>query len=553
MKYFKFFLLTSMFTSIFPSSGLAISKESFTIGTIAEFESLQPVIATQAAAHYMIYMTWRPLVYLDQDNKWQTSILTKVPTIENKSAKRKGQGLEVNIEIIEKAVWGDGTPITCKDIEFGRKVLVNKNVSIAARDPYENVEKITWDEKKPKKCQIILKVAKFDFFYSLPEPLPAHIEEPVFEKHKDQSEGYDRNTLYVKQPNTPGLYNGPYMISEVKLGSHVVLVRNPKYFGKAPYFDKIIYKLIASNNTFEANLRSGILDMVSPPGGMSLDQATEFESKIKADKLPYKAVFEDGVIYSHLELNMANPILADLRVRKALSHGFSKEEMIKTLIAGKARPAISNVSPRDPWFTSKVPTYSYNKREAIKLLEEAGWKKGPDGIRVKDGKKLTLNLMSVSGAKVNEMVQVYLQNQYRQIGIEITIKNEPARVFFGETTTHRKFDIAFFAWGSIAESSPRSTLHSTMIPTDKNAWSGQNYTGINIPELDKLIDQLEQELDANKRKAISHKIQAIYAREIPVIPMYFRQNTGIIPAGLKGYRMSGHSFYETLEIEKWSL
>lgn len=549
-KMFVFILPILLFI---PKTWSAVSQETLSIGTIAEFDTLNPIIVTQAAAKYMLYLSWRPSVGLDLKNKWVPIVLKQFPTLENKLVQKKGKGLIINFEILPQAVWGDGTPMTCKDLDLSRKIQLHPNVSIANKEPFENISSFTWDDKNPKKCRMETKIAKYDYYGSIPDPIPSHLEGPVFEKYNGEREGYDRNTLYVKTPNNPGLYFGPYVISQVQLGSHVVFTQNPRWYGKKPFFKKVIFKLIGNNNTMEANLRSGVIDLISPPGGLGVDQANELDEKIKREKLPFEVQFRDGNVYSHIDLNMDNPILSDIRVRKALAMGINKKEMVKNLLANRAKIAVSNVPENDPWFTKKVTTYEYNKKAAASLLDEAGWKIGSTGIREKNGKKLSLTIMAVAGAKTTDAIQAYMQNQWKQLGIEVLIKNEPARVFFGETTTKRKFDMALYAWVSIPESSPRSTMHSSMISSEKNSWSGQNYHGLSNKELDENIDKLEQELNFNKRKAYAQKVMEIYNREIPVIPLYFRQSNAVYPSNLKGYEISPNYFYETLYIENWIL
>jgi peptide/nickel transport system substrate-binding protein len=244
--------------------------------------------------------------------------------------------------------------------------------------------------------------------------------------------------------------------------------------------------------------------------------------------------------------------LADLKVRRALAHGLNKKEMIESLLEGKGRIADHFVTEKDPWYTDKVPKYDYSIRTANKLLDEAGWKKGADGIRVKDGKKMVLTIMGAAGVKLNDNIETYIQDQWKTIGIQINIKNEPARVFFGDTIRDRNFDLALYSWVSIPDNSPRSILHSVSIPSVANSKAGQNYTGYKNKEVDHLIDQLEVELDAKKRADIGKKILAIYARDLPVLPLYYRAVNAVIPAGLKNYHLSGHLYYETLNVEDWT-
>src|SRR5690606_21117519 len=124
------------------------------------------------------------------------------------------------------------------------------------------------------------------------------------------------------------------------------------------------------------------------------------------------------------------------------------------------------------------------------------------------GERLTLELMTTAGNRSRELVEQVAQSQWRALGIDVRIRNEPARVFFGQTMTQRKFGaLAMYAWISSPENVPRTTLHSKEIPTAENGWSGQNYPGFRNAEMDALIDKVEVELDREKRRAMWHRIQ----------------------------------------------
>lgn len=533
------------------SAATTTPTDTLNVGMGAEFENLNPLIASQAATKYLLYLAHRPLIVLTPDLQWKPQMIKEIPTLKNKLLKQKGKSLEMVFEILPEIQWGDGVPVTCKDIDFSVKVGKSKNISIPDREKFENIESVVADAKNPKKCTLTFAKGKFDYFANLPEVVPEHLEGPIFEKYGSKVQAYDQNSLYTKNPTNPGLYNGPYVISEVKLGSHVILTFNPK-FAKQPKFKKIVIKLIPNTGTLEANLRSQSINMVASAAGFSLDQAVVFDKKVKSENIPYQVIFEDGVVYAHVDINLDNPILSDIKVRQALAYGLNKKEMVESLLEGKARIAYHFVTDKDPWYTDRVPKYDYSPRTANKILDEAGWKKGSDGIRVKNGKKLSLTIMAAAGVKLNDNIQTYIQEQWKNIGLQLSIKNEPARVFFGETVRDRKFDLALYSWVSIPDNSPRSVLHSASIPSVANSKAGQNYTGYKNKLVDGLIDQLELELDAIKRAEIGKKILNIYATDLPVLPLYYRANNSVIPAGLKNYRLSGHLYYETLNVEDWT-
>ena len=151
-----------------------------------------------------------------------------------------------------------------------------------------------------------------------------------------------------------------------------------------------------------------------------------------------------------------------------------------------------------------------------------------------DGKTLSLELATTAGNRSRELVEQVLQSQWKQIGVGIRIHNEPARVLFGETLPHRRFDLAMYAWMSAPENSPRSLFRSDEVPDAANNYAGENLSDYKNPEMDRIIDALEIELDPDKRKALWADAQRLYATELPSLPLFFRSDTFILPKWLTG-------------------
>lgn len=550
-----------IFLAISFSINAKTTNTELKIGISQEFDTLNPMLINMVAATYISAMVNRRITVLDKNNKWISQISKEIPTIENGLAKIITDGGKKKIvtqwEIKENAKWGDGVPVTCEDIIFSRKIALSNNISIPERELYSQIEKIDVDSKNPKKCTFTYEKAIWNYpnqlgtFYIVPK----HLEEKIYEKHKNEKEGYEKNSNYSRNPTNPGLYNGPYIVTAIKLGDYVALAPNKYFYGEMPKIKKIIIKLIPNTGTLEANIRSGTIDKIAVLG-LTFDQAISLEKKIKSENVNFLVEFQPSAVHEHIDLNLDHPILKDLRVRKALATAIDKEQLVKSLFEGKQPAALHFITQNDPWYTEDpkwVSTYRYSKRQAAKLLEDAGWKIGSNGYRYKDGKKLSLNFMTTAGNKTREAVQVYLQNQWKQVGIEIVIKNEPARVFFGETTKKRKFDMAMYAWVASVESNPRSTLHSQMIPTEKNGWSGQNYPGWKNAKVDKTIDEMEGEFNSKKRVELAAQLQKQYTDELPVLPLYYRTDNAVIPKNMKNFKMTGHQFTEANDVEHWNL
>ena len=264
--------------------------------------------------------------------------------------------------------------------------------------------------------------------------------------------------------------------------------------------------------------------------------------------------YQPGLIYEHLTPNFDNPILRDPRVRRALLLGLDREAISERLFGGRQPVADTNVNPLDWIHSGETRTYSYDPAAAAGLLEAAGWTPGAGGIRRRGGggEPLRLELMTTAGDRTRELVEQVIQSQWRELGVDVRIRNEPPRVFFGDTVARRKFTgFAMFAWISSPEASPRGALHSEEIPRPENGWSGNNVAGYVNPEADRLTDAIEVELNRERRRALWAELQSLYAEDLPALPLYFRANAGVRPSWLVGVRPTGHQFPSTLWVEEW--
>lgn len=554
-------VLIALCVALCASTAFAVSKEELNVGISQEFEFLNRHIQQMSASNYISDMCVRGLLILDANGEWQPVFIKQIPDLDNGLAEfieEEGvKKIKAHFELKEGLKWGDGTPITSEDVKFSWEVGIHENISVGEREIWAQIERIELDPADPLKFTFIYKEARWDFNH-LPQftLLPKHLEEPVFQEHAATVGSYEKNTLYATDPLNPGLYNGPYRVTEIQLGSHVVLVPNEQWSGQEPYFQKIIIKLIPDTSTLEANLMSGTIDMISNLG-MSFDQAIAFEKRVNENNLPYIVDFVPSLLYEHIDLQLGNPILQDIRVRKALVHAIDRDALSQALFEGKQPKALHSIAPIDRWYTDdpeKIVLYEYSPRTARKLLDEAGWTMGDDGYRYKDGEKLSFQLMTTAGNKTRELVEAWLQEEWKKVGIEITIKNEPARVYFGETVRKSLFPaMAMFAWFSSPENNPRSTMHSSNIPTEENGWAGQNDPRWVNEEVDQLIEEIDVTFDHEKRKELVARILYHYTNEVPVIPLYYRTSNSVRPANMEGYHLAPHQFSEANHVEFWHL
>jgi peptide/nickel transport system substrate-binding protein len=531
----------------------AEARDQLTIGLTQYPSTLHPSIETMAAKSYVHGFTLRPITTYDAEWQLTCMLCTRLPTIENGDAVREtapngNPGIRVTYRLRENARWGDGTPITADDIVFAWEAGREPATGMGPAELYRSLHRIVVVDPRT----VTLHFDKLTFQYNAINdlrPLPAHLDRAIWQ---EDPRAYRTRTLYDREPTRPGLWFGPYRIVALTTGASVTLERNENWWGDVPAFRRIVIRTIENTTALEAALLAGQIDMIAGELGLTLDQAIALERRTGNR---FRIHYQPGLIYEHIDLNLDNPALADARVREALLRGIDRKQIVERLFDNRQPVAHSFVNPLDWMHDDTLPATPFDPDGARRLLEEAGWRPGPDGIRRNAaGERLALELMTTAGNRSRELVQQVLQGMWRQIGIDIRIRNEPPRVFFGETVSKRRFQaMALFAWISSPENVPRTILHSTEIPTEARNWSGQNYTGFRNQEMDDLIEKLPLILDREERRPMWRRVQEIYMTERPVLPLFFRSDAHVWPRWLDGIRPTGHLAPSSMWVEQWKV
>jgi peptide/nickel transport system substrate-binding protein len=549
MRAIRLTVTASCFVLFWHQDDAVAGTDELTIGVTQFPSTLNPNIDEMAAKNYVLGAALRPFTVYDAEWKLVCLLCVSLPSIEGGDAVPTDfpdgrKGIDLTFTIRPDASWGDGVPVTTEDVMFTYEVGRAPASAVSNGELYRRITGITVKDDKT----FTLHVDKLTFDYAAVNDfvlLPAHLERSAF----SESEQYRVRTRYDTDPTNPGLYNGPYRITEIASGSHIVLEPNPGWRGPKAHFRRVTVRAIENTAALEANLLSGTIDMVAGELGFPLEEAIAFE---KRHSDAYRILYKPSLVFEHIDCNLDIPALADRRVREALILGLDREAMISQLFGGQQPVADSFLSPLDSGYAAGIPHYRYDPERAIAFLEAAGWSAQPNGPRVDaNGSRLTLELMTTAGNRSRELVEQVLQSQWRRIGVEIRIRNEPARVFFGETLRHRQFQLAMYAWISSPENVPRSILHSSEIPGPANAFAGENLPGLSSPEMDRIIDALEIELDHDKRRSLWAEAQRLYAAELPSLPLYFRSSAFVLPKWLSGVRPTGNQSPTTLWITDW--
>lgn len=546
-------MIRRFFASLLAFAAFAIppaahAKDELVVAMTQMPGTWNPVISSMLAKSLIANMTARPLTAYDANWKLVCLACTELPTVENGKARVVDlpdgkKGMEIDFEL-RNLRWGDGVPVTTKDVAFTLEVGRHPLSGVASAEGYKRVLKL--DSKDDRRFTMTIDRVTFDYNSSALLLLPAHIEKPIFEANPAE---YRNKTAFDTQPTNPGLAFGPYRLTEFVSGSRITLEQNPTWTGEKPHFKRIVVKIIENTAALEANLLSGGVDYVLGELGLSLDQAISFE---KRHGTKYDVIYKPALIWEHIDVNIDNKLLADKRVRQAMLLAIDRKAISEKLFEGKQPIAHGGISDLDPMFSPAARQYGYDPAEAKKLLDAAGFSTLRNNVRQNAaGERLSIELGTTAGNRVRELLAQVIQSQLRQVGIEVRIKAEPPRIFFDVMNKRNYSGLGMYAWVQRPEGVPRSTLHSKEIPTAENGWSGQNYPGYANPQMDQALDSAERELLVDKRRGYFAEIQKIAADDLPSLPLFFRVDPFVIPKALKGVVPTGTLNSSTLWVEQW--
>lgn len=554
MKMAKVFLFLALL--LFAAPAHADGHKDLRIG-IAQFPStLHPFFDAMVAKSYVIGATARPVTVHGPDWLPQCMFCTELPTYENGKAKREVNkdgttGIAATYTLKEGLTWGDGTPLTTKDILFAYEVGKNPKSGVGNSEFFiKDISGIDAADERTFTIHFVKEKCDFapigDFY-----PLPEHLERKIFEK---DPETYKNRTLYNTEPTNAGLWSGPYRIAKVESGASIRVEKNSAWKGPAPYFDSITFRTIDNSAALTANLLAGDIDYIPGELGVMLDEALSFEKRLNSQKPgQFEVIYKQSLTYEHIDIPHDKPPFNDVRVRQALLYAMNRAAISQQIFGGKHEQAASDINPLDTVFTSDVRQYNYDLAKAGELLDAAGWKL-KDGTRQNDkGEKLRITLSTTAGNRTRETIAQAIQSDLKKAGIEVAIDLQPARVLFGDTMRERKFTGGvMYAWMSAPQGIPKTTLYSKMIPTKENNWAGQNYPAYNSAVMDKIIDDLDTVCAPEQNKKLWYDLQKLYAEELPALPLYYRADSYFKPKWLQGVTPTGHLHPSTLWIENWS-
>lgn len=465
---------------------------------------LDPILAQNTIETFVDGLIFNFLVTLDQNHQEIPDLAETVPSLENGGISR--DGMTITYHLRHNVKWQDGVPFTSRDVKFTWQAIMDPRNNVVSRRGFDQVASMD----TPDPYTVVMHMKRLfppaiDSIFGESDTPTSVLPEHLLAKYPD---------INHVAFNAAPVGTGPYIFQNWLRGDRIVLRANPAYFRGAPHLKELTLAIIPDDNTTLAQLQSREADLgIEVTSGVYRDLAgTPGVQRQLANAPAYTAIM----------FNTKRPPLDDLRVRQALVFGMDRPAIVRDNTYGTAQLAVADLSPFYWAFDPTLRPTPYDPARAKALLDAAGWHPGPDGIRVRNGTRLSLLLVYGIGSQTVRTITAQVQQMYRAIGIDLQLKGFDYATLYaaaqsGGILNGGKFDLAMYAWVSGADPDNSSQWTCKMIPP-----AGNNVSRYCSPEMEAAQRLALSTFDRSVRKRAYGTIESLLLRDAPAAFIYYQ-------------------------------
>ncbi|MBM9401076.1 peptide ABC transporter substrate-binding protein [Gluconacetobacter azotocaptans] len=483
----------------------------------------------ETAVEYSVFDTlWR----VDPSGQYVPNLAERIPTVGNGGI--SSDGLDWTIQLRRDVRWHDGKPFTARDVLFTLRVLMNPAIPVRSRNGQTNVEALSALDEHTVRIRLSRPFAAYMVALERTSIIPEHLlaMEPDL----------------ARAPfNSRPIGTGPFRFQERVAGDYIAFLPNLDYHGGKPAIGRLIQKYIPDQQTLFAQLQTGavtVLDGKGIPADLYERSRTDGRFNVVLAPAPY---------VEFLYFNLGRPQFADKQVRHAIHYAVDRTAWVDQLYYGLPEATLSYL-PSSHWaYNHMLKAPPFDLAKARQLLDAAGWLIQSDGVRAKGDVRLTFTCSTAAGEKSREEAQLLLQQNLRDIGMEMAIHNMPSAVVYGDYTTNSEFDMVLVGWDPMFYPDPdySERVASHLIPAKTGR--GANYSQFSHPEVDQLCSEGLATLDQEERLRIYWRIQEILLEELPFIPIFSYRSALGVSKQLKNFAPNPYTPCNSWNNAQWRM
>lgn len=475
------------------------------LGAIGDANIINPILGQSDSDNDYAEMVYEALMDINRD--------TMEPVVGPLATRFEGSkdNLVWTFYLKKGVTFSDGHEFDAEDVKYTFEIMGAPATNTVRGYLVDAVESIKIVDKYT--VQFILK-------YPSPDFLTGTMTMGILPSHLFMGKDINTNAVNQKPVGT-----GPFVLTEWVHDDHATFVAREDYHRGRVHLDRVIYKVVADANAVLAAAEAGDLDFAAVPPA----EVARLEKTAASKGLKLYSRWDFG--YSYVAFNLAREPFNDLNVRKALALAVYKPAIIKVAYFGQGKPATSNVVPGINWaYNPNIADYEYNVEAAKKLLSEAGWvDSNGDGIREKNGKKLSFTLLTNKGNIAREKTLQLIQSFWKKIGVDVNIDATTWTTFMSDVITNRNFDAIVLGWtGMGPDPDDFALFHSSQIE------EGFNFVSYKNPKVDELLVKGRTTMDLSIRKPVYNEVQQLIHDDYPYIFLLYTKGNAVYNAKVRG-------------------
>jgi len=502
------------------------------LGVSDEPDSLDPLYANTASADQISTLLYAHVFRYDYHGRLLPDLATVVPTYANGGISSDGRTITLHLR--RGVRWADGAPLDGRDVVFTWHAVMNDRNTVRTRLGWTDVDSM----RLPDRYTLVVHMKRvnaaiLDTIFgggggSAFPPLPAHLLAQL----------PDLNHADI---NVHPVSSGPFALAEWNHGAELTFVPNPTYYRGPAKLTKLIWKVVPNAETLFQELETHDVDVYDGVPETQVQRVAQLDGIDVQRRLVAN--------WRHLDFNCRAPLLRDVRVRRAIAQAVDWDRMNRTIYHGVNVRATSDIVP-DSWAAPSIPQWVFDPAAARRLLDAAGWKPGPGGIRTQGGVPLALTISTGTNKPANEQAEVQMVAQLRAVGIALAIKNYPVSLLFAQhgPLYGGTYDLSW----SVDTNDPE--------PDNSGLWSehyipphGANTSFLADAVLTRTSEAALLTFDRAQRKALYQQEETRIHELAPSVFLYWERSTAAYNSDLKHYQAAEYDLAALWNAHEWEI
>lgn len=410
---------------------------------------------------------------------------------------------EVHFVLRDGVLWQDGGRFSARDVEFTYRAIMDDAVASPRKPDFTLIREVEvlGDLELVVRYRRPYAPALNSWRMSI---LPAHILE-------GREPGW-----WAENFNRKPVGTGPFRLAQWKTNEFVRLEKNPLYWqAPGPWLDAVVFRVFPDPLTLRLAFETAQVDF------WSVDPwaVTTFR-----DDPRFQVFSAPSSSYSYVGWNLRRPLFQDPVVRRALAHAVNVPQMIQYLLYGFGIQSTGIFTPQMWFFDPEVEPFAYDPALAVEMLESAGWRRGRDGILEKDGMRFSFTLITNNANEVRRDVATLIQDDLREVGIEVKIELYEWAVFISRFVNKAEFDAVVLGWSLPQDDFDQFQIwHSSQAQPER-----LNVVGYNNPEVDRLLEAIRQEFNRERVIEMASRIQNKIFQDQPYLFLFVPESTSVM-------------------------